>query len=212
VSEPLDIVDMRFALHGRGVPLDYADALWHAMREVLPWLESEAFAGIHPLYGLSPGTGEWYLSRRSHMNLRLPRDRVTAAEALIGSRLSLSGAAIEVGAATVRQLAAVPVLYAKFVTLGQMTSDAGMPDEKDFYSECMQQMAALGINPRSVIFGKRQFAKTATGILHGFSMMISGLAAEANLRLQQHGLGRERMRGCGVFIQHKSMSFLETLE
>jgi CRISPR-associated protein Cas6 len=212
MSAPLDIVDMRFALQGRGVPLDYADALWQAIREALPWLESETIAGIHPLYGLSPGTGEWYLSRRSHLNLRLPRGRVAAAEALIGSRLSLSGAAIEIGPAAVRQLAAVPVLYAKFVTLGQTAGDAGMPDEKDFYSECMQLMAAMDINPRSVICGKRQTAKTPLGVLHGFSMMISGMGTAANLRLQQHGLGQERMRGCGVFIQHKSMPFVETLE
>lgn len=212
MSEPLDIVDMRFPLQGRGVPLDYADALWQAVREALPWLESEPLAGIHPLYGLSPGTGEWYLSGRSHMSLRLPRDRIAAAEVLIGSRLSLSGAAIEIGPATVRQLAAVPVLYAKFVTLGATAGDAGMPDEKDFYSECMRQLAAMGINPRSVICGKRQAAKTAVGVLHGFSMMISGMEAEANLRLQQRGLGQERMRGCGVFIQHKSMPFLATLE
>ncbi|MDP1654427.1 MAG: type I-MYXAN CRISPR-associated protein Cas6/Cmx6 [Rhodocyclaceae bacterium] len=214
MSAPLDIVDMQFVLRGRAVPFDYADALWLVLREALPWLETETLAGIHPLYGLSPGGGEWYLSGRSHLNLRLPRDRVTAAEALIGSRLSLSGSAIEIGAATVRQLAAVPVLYAKFVTLGLAESGAGGPDEKDFYTACLQQLAALGMAPRSssIICGKRQSARTEAGVLHGFSMMVSGLEAEANLRLQQHGLGRERMRGCGVFIQHKSMASVGTLE
>lgn len=212
MSSSLDIVDMQFALRGRMVPFDYADTLWQAMREALPWLESETLAGIHPLYGLSPGQGEWYLSRRSHLNLRLPRQRVSAAETLTGSCLSLSGAAVEIGAATVRQLAAVPVLYAKFVTLGLVDRDAGVPDEKDFYTACLQQLAALGTPPRSIICGKRQLARTQAGVLHGFSLMVSGLEAEANLRLQQHGLGRERMRGCGVFIQHKSMAGVGTLE
>jgi CRISPR-associated protein Cas6 len=212
MSAPLDIVDMQFALRGRALPFDYADALWLALREALPWLETETFAGIHPLYGLSPGGEEWYLSRRSHLNLRLPRERVSSAEALIGLRLSLSGSAVEIGAATVRQLAAVPVLYSKFVTLGAAASDAGAPDEKDFFTACLEQMAALGIAPRSIICGKRQSAKTNSGVLHGFSLMVYGMEAEANLRLQQHGLGRERMRGCGVFIQHKSMAAVGTLE
>jgi len=212
VNVPLDIVDMKFVLRGRAVPHDYADALWQALREALPWLETEALAGIHPLYGLSPGAGEWYLSGRSHLNLRLPRDRVAAAETLIGSRLSLSGSAIEIGAATVRQLAAVPVLYAKFVTLGLAENGVGGPDEKNFHAACLQQLTALGSAPRSIICGKRQSAQTEAGVLHGFSMMVSGLEAEANLRLQQHGLGRERMRGCGIFIQHKSMAAIGTLE
>lgn len=212
MSAPLDIVDLQFSLHGRAIPFDYADVLWQALRGVLPWLEDEALAGIHPLYGLSPGSGEWYLSRRSHLNLRLPRDRVTAAEALIGSNLNLSGSIVEIGAATVRQLAAVPVLYAKFVTLGITDSDAGVPDEKDFFTACQQQLAVQDMTPRSIICGKRQSAQTESGVLHGFSMMVYGLEAEANLRLQQHGLGQERKHGCGVFIQHKSMAAVRTLE
>ena len=212
MSSPPDIVDMQFVLRGRMVPLDYADVLWQAVREALPWLETETLAGIHPLYGLSPGQGEWYLSRRSHLNLRLPRDRVSAAEALISTRLNLSGAAVEIGTATVRQLAAVPVLYAKFVTLGIAARDTGIPDEKDFFTACLQQLAALGMTPRSIICGKRQSARAPAGVLHGFSLMVSGLEAEANLRLQQCGLGQERMRGCGVFIQHKSMAAVGTLE
>lgn len=212
MSSALDIVDIQFALRGRMVPYDYADVLRQAVSELLPWLETEALAGIHPLYGLSPGQGEWYLSRRSHLNLRLPRERVSAAEALIGAHLDLSGAAVDIGAATVRQLAAVPVLYAKFVTLGIVDRDAGVPDEKDFFTACLQQLAALGMTPRSIICGKRQSARTQAGVLHGFSLMVSGLAADENLRLQQCGLGQERMRGCGVFIQHKSMAAVGTLE
>ncbi len=209
---PPDIVDIKFVLRGRAVPYDYADALWLALRDALPWLETEALAGIHPLYGLSPGDGEWYLSGRSHLNLRLPHERVAAAQALSGARLSLSGSAIELGAASVRQLAAVPVLYAKFVTLGLAESGTGGPDEKDFFAACQQQLAALDMTPRSIICGKRQSARTESGVLHGFSMMVSGLEAGGNLRLQQYGLGRERMRGCGVFIQHKSMAAVGTLE
>jgi CRISPR-associated protein Cas6 len=201
VTSP-EVIDLQFALQGRSVPLDYADALWQAIREALPWLENEAMAGVHPLYGLSPGGSEWYLSRRSHLSLRLPRTRIGAARALVGSRLDLAGASIEVGKATEKGFTHTPVLYAKFVTLG--SADSELPDEARFFTACRQALAELSLEPHSVLCGKRQSAHTTTGVLHGFSLMVTGLDEAATLRLLQHGLGVERKRGCGIFNPHKS--------
>jgi CRISPR-associated protein Cas6 len=201
VTNP-EIVDLQFALQGRAVPRDYVDALWQSIRSVLPWMESEALAGIHPLYGLSPGTDEWYLSRRSQLNLRLPRARIDAARALIGVRLDLAGFGIEVGKATEKTFTHTPVLYSKFVTLDSDAAD--LPDEALFLAACRRELAELNLEPHSVLCGKRQSARTATGILHGFSLMVTGLDEAATLRLLQNGLGVERKRGCGIFIPHKS--------
>jgi CRISPR-associated protein Cas6 len=201
VTSP-ESVDLQFALQGRAVPRDYVDALWQAIRAVLPWLESEAQAGVHPLYGLSPGADEWYLSRRSHLNLRLPRARVDAARALVGSRLDLAGSELEVGKMTEKAFTQTPVLYSKFVTFGVATT--GLPDEAQFFSACQQELTALNLAPRSVLCGKRQTARTPAGDLHGFSLMVTGLDEAATLRLLQQGLGVERKRGCGIFIPHKS--------
>jgi CRISPR-associated protein Cas6 len=196
------MVDLQFSLQGRAVPRDYADGLWQAVREVLPWLEDEVLAGIHPLYGLSPGGEEWYLSRRSHLNLRLPRERTAAAQALVGARLDLAGAGIEVGKPTEKAFTHTPVLYSKFVTLG--ADAAGLPDEARFYAACLDALSQLELKPHSVLCGKRQLAQATQGTLHGFSLMVTGLDEAATLRLMKHGLGVERKRGCGIFIPHKS--------
>lgn len=196
------MVDLQFSLQGRSVPRDYADALWLAIRAVLPWLDSETLAGVHPLYGLSPGGDEWYLSRRSHLNLRLPRERIAAAQALVGVRLELAGASIEVGKPTEKAFTHTPVLYSKFVTLD--ADVAGLPDEAWFYAVCLDALNKLELKPHSVLCGKRQFAQATQGILHGFSLMVTGLDETATLRLMKHGLGVERKRGCGIFIPHKS--------
>jgi len=198
------MVDLQFALRGRCVPLDYADALWQAIRANLPWLDSEALAGVHPLYGLSPGRGEWYLSRRSHLNLRLPHERVAEARALAGVQLDLAGASIEVGKVTEKAITHTPVLYAKFVTLD--SAAAGLPDEARFFAVCLEELAKLELKPHSVLCGKRQIAQAPQGTLHGFSLMVTGLDEAATLRLMKHGLGIERKRGCGIFIPHKSSS------
>lgn len=199
-----EVVDLQFSLLGRAVPRDYADILWQAVRAVLPWLEEEVLAGIHPLYGLSPGGEEWYLSRRSHLNLRLPRARVADAQALVGARLDLAGESIEVGRAAEKTITRTPVLYSKFVTLDLDVPAAALPDEAQFYSACLDELGRLELKPHSVLCGKRQSARTANGLLHGFSLMVTGLDEAATLRLMKHGLGVERKRGCGIFIPHKS--------
>ncbi|MEW6513430.1 MAG: type I-MYXAN CRISPR-associated protein Cas6/Cmx6 [Pseudomonadota bacterium] len=197
-----EVVDLQFSLQGRSVPRDYADALWQAIQTVLPWLDSEALAGVHPLYGLSSGGEEWYLSRRSHLNLRLPRERVADAQVLVGARLDLAGASIEVGKVTEKAITHTPVLYSKFVTLDS-TAD-GLPDEAQFFAACQAELNKLELKPHSVLCGKRQSARAAHGTMHGFSLMVTGLDEAATLCLMKHGLGVERKRGCGIFVPHKS--------
>ncbi|MFN3885229.1 MAG: type I-MYXAN CRISPR-associated protein Cas6/Cmx6 [Rhodocyclaceae bacterium] len=199
-GEVPEIVDVQFALQGSSVPLDHADALWQAIRHLLPWLEEEALAGVHPLYGLSPGEGVWYLARRSHLTLRLPRRRVADAQSLVGAKLDVAGSIIEVGAANEKALPEAPVLYSKFVTFG----DGDAPEEERFYAACQRALAALRLVPRSLVCGKRRTARIGDGVLHGFSLMVNGLDAEGALRLMQQGLGIERKRGCGIFVPHKA--------
>jgi len=201
VTNP-EMVDLQFSLQGSSVPQDYADALWQAIRVALPWLDSERLAGVHPLYGLSPGREEWYLSRRAHLNLRLPRERVDDARALVGVQLDLAGLSIEVGKVTEKAIAHTPVLYSKFVTFD--SDSTCLPDEARFFAACQEELGKLELKPHSVLCGKRQTARAGHGILHGFSLMVTGLDEAATLRLMQHGLGVERKRGCGIFVPHKS--------
>lgn len=204
VTNP-EVVDLHFALRGRAIPQDYADALWGALQAFLPWLTQDEQAGVHPLYGLSHGGDESYLSRRSRLVLRLPRQRLAAAMRLVGAQLQLDEHRIEVGEASVKELAEMPVIYARFVTFAG-PDPAGVPiDEEAFSAVCQAQFAALGIRPK-FIFGKPQRALTATGLLSGFSLLLSGLDVAANLRLQEQGLGLERKRGCGIFVPHKSFA------
>ncbi|MDO8959569.1 MAG: type I-MYXAN CRISPR-associated protein Cas6/Cmx6 [Rhodocyclaceae bacterium] len=212
-------VDLQFALQGYAVPHEYIDALWAEVRGILPWMETDALAGLHLLSGLSPGEGEWYISGRSRLALRLARQQVDlASAALSGARLQLGANQVEVGAASVRELAHTAVLYARFVTftataparLDEPMSDEPM-SEADFQTLCQQQLTSMGLAPR-LIFGKAQRAQTSVGALHGFSLMLAGLGADATRQIQRHGLGDERKRGCGIFVPHKSMAAAGTLE
>ena len=210
VTESDALLDLRFRLDGMSIAVDYMDLLSQAIHAALPWFGDEPLCGLHPLGGLSPGAGVWYLSGRSRLTLRIPQTRLVEARQLTGSCLQVGADALRVGQANVRALQPMTVIYSGFVTFGPEVS--GNPIGEDaFLERCRREFAALGMSPR-LICGKACQARMRDGMLSGFSLMAYGLDAADNLRLLQHGLGRERKRGCGVFVPHKSMTVAESLE
>jgi len=210
--ESAEAVDLFFALQGRALPLDYAAPLRAELARVLPALLAEPQIGIHPIYGLSPGEGEWYLSRRSRLGLRLPLARVAAAQTLAAARLALAGETLALGATSVRELQPTPVLYARCVAFTEAQASAPLPPEAVFFAACQAALAAAGMAPRTLVCGRRQRIATAEGVLHGFSLMVGGLDDDANLRLQRQGLGVARQHGCGVFVPHKATAAVTAFE
>lgn len=191
------LVDLIFALDGRSVAEDHADLLWQALRAQLPWLADEATAGVHPLTGTSQGRGELYLSQRARLTLRLPAQRIDAAQALCGACLELGGGPVTVGSAHPRTLGETKVLYAHFVELGTA-------DEVIFLNASRRLLDALEVGGE-LIAGKSHTMRADGCDFHGFSLMIHALSGAASLRLQNAGLGNQRKRGCGLFIPHKSV-------
>lgn len=192
-----EVVDLAFALAGGGVPEDYADPLWQALCAALPWLAEDAALGVHPLARISPAAGRCYLSKHTRLTLRLAADQVERARALCGTRLDL-GEAIEIGAAKLRPLAPAKVMYSHFVALGPDAEDA-------FLAECRRQLGELEIEAQPVV-GMAQAMRADDATVRGFSLMLHGLRAEHSLRLQRAGLGTQRKRGCGIFVQHRSIA------
>jgi CRISPR-associated protein Cas6 len=192
-----DFVDVAFALKGEAIALDHAFALRDAVLRVLTWMGDLPDAGIHPLKGVTPSGDRLVVARRAQLLLRLPRRHAEAAQALSGATLHLGGA-VEVGAANVREFAPYPVLYSHFV-------DMGCEPEGEFVAEAARLAAATGIEARLIV-GRRHSACSDQGSVSGYSLMLHGLSPEHSLRLQETGLGANRMLGCGIFVPHKSIA------
>lgn len=192
-----EFVDLAFGLAGEGVPEDYADPLWQALRAALPWLDEDQTVGVHPLARVSPGAGRIYLSKHTRLTLRLATARVEQARALCGARLELPGA-VTVGEAKMRPLAPAKVMYSPFVAVG-------LTDEAAFVAECRRQLALLSVEAQPIV-GMAQSMQVGGVRVQGFTLMLHGLRAEDSLRLQRAGLGAERKRGCGIFVQHRSVA------
>lgn len=192
-----EVVDLAFALGGGAVPEDYADPLWQALSAALPWLAEDESIGVHPLARISPANGRCYLSKHTRLTLRLAADKVERARALCGTQLDLDET-LEVGEAKLRPLAPAKVMYSPFVAVG-------LAEEEAFLAECKRQLRELEIEAQPVV-GKAQALRADGALVHGFSLMLHGLRAEHSLCLQRAGLGLQRKRGCGIFVQHRSIA------
>ena len=198
VEEPLQAtcVDLVFPLEGHSLPRDPASVLRAALQKEAPWLAQEPLAGIHPLKLVTGTDAQALLSQRTRLLLRLPRERIDAATQLAGRTLAPGGQALTLGQPHVRPLLAHPTLYAPAVA-------AEADDEMAFMQAMSTVLQDLQVRSQ-VICGKRQQRDWPEGRTTTFSLMLHGLTAVDSLRLQERGLGRHRLLGCGVFVPHKS--------
>ncbi len=205
---PDDVVDLAFNIACRCLPVDHAWALYAALRPLLPWLEGEEGAGVHPIHVADSGNG-WmrpdrpddvlYLSHCTKLMLRVPRQRVAEAERLSGQALDVAGNRLAIEKAAVRPLSTHPALFSRYLVTD------GSLDESAFLTTVHAQLTAMGIRPKKMVCGIARTIATPDKTLHTRSLMIADLTAEESVRLQQRGLGRLHHLGCGLFIPHKDI-------
>ncbi len=197
-TNPIEMTDLVYELHGNAVPLDYPAAIWSALVERLPWLAGEAGAGIHPLRTVSGDQRRALLSRRSRLVLRLPRARAAEAAALPDRAIMLADETVTVGEARERPITPWPTLNALFVA-----SDSS--NDADFDAEMRAAIAELGPRIR-LICGRRQSRALGDQTVTGASVVLHDLDPDTSLHLQYSGLGSLRHYGCGIFVPHKIIS------
>lgn len=207
---PDDVVDVSFQIECKQIALDHAHDLSQALLEHLPWLAQEKESGVHLIHGASTGNG-WvrpgeaddsdfiYLSRRSRMQLRLPRERITEAEILLGKTLNVGGYPVQVGEYQIKHLTALGTLFSRYVLV-----ETG-EDEDQFMQRIAAEMNAMGIQVKKMLCGIGHTFNSPQGKLPTLSIMVADLDPEASVTLQRRGVGKGREMGFGLFIPHKSI-------
>lgn len=208
---PDTIVDVAFQIECRSLPLEHAHALSTAVLHALPWLNDEEDAGIHMIYGAESGNG-WmrpeatgdgddvlYLSRRTKLELRVPKTRLTDAHGLTGSSLDIAGHSLRVGAGQPRLLSPITTLFCRSVE-----ADPGQ-DEETFLRTSHAQLQSLGIRCSKMLCGRSHSIALPDRRLFTRSLMLADLSVEHSILLQQKGLGPGRKLGCGLFLPHKDI-------
>lgn len=207
---PEDVVDVLFSLRCKSLPVDHAHALSEALLQVVPWLADEDEAAVHTIHVAGSQNG-WERpahdssqrllpSRRTKLGVRVPRHRADDLKsALEGQTLRVADAEIALGAGKERPLSAETTLFARYIV--------AEPDEDEdrFLRRVATELAPRGIKVRKALCGKTQPLETPDGALLTRSLMLADLTREESFELQQHGIGKHRTMGCGIFLPHKGI-------
>lgn len=189
--------DVVLAISGETIDAGYAVSLYEALARQLQWLEQERAAGVFSIRGLSHSAGVLLIGGRTRIVLRVPAERVADCQRLCGQRIDLPQP-LRVGAVTARELLPFPVLYAHLVITGS-------EDESAFLADVQAELESVGVSCQ-VIVGRSGQLQIGGRREVGYSVMLHGLTPEESILMQEHGLGRHRKLGCGLFVPHKSVA------
>ena len=208
---PEDIIDLSFRVRCRCLPANYAAPLETALATLLPWFADEPLAGIYMAYGAEFGNG-WarqsggdalvHLSSRARLNLRLPKTRIRQAAQLEGRSIDILGHRCDIGSSKTRLLSTHGTLFTRHL------SPVGC-DEEAFLENAAHLLGELGIRPPKMLAGLSRVIDTPRRKIETRSLMVDGLKPQESVLLQQHGLGKGRTLGCGLFLPHKSISAID---
>lgn len=207
---PDTVTDLSFKIDCKMVPLDHAQELSNAVMEILPWIADEPLAGLHMIHGASTGNG-WlrpeddtsdgciYLSRRSRMQIRLPKHRHEDAKALIGKTISLGNHDLTFGEYQIKMLSPLSTLFSRYIILRENET------EEQFVGRVSEELKGMGITLRKALCGIGNKFNLAEGPVNTMSIMVADLDPEDAVTLQQKGIGEDQKLGFGLFIPHKGI-------
>jgi CRISPR-associated protein Cas6 len=203
---PDRVLDLIFKIKCASLPVDHAWILSEAIHRALPWFADEPRTGLHLIHGAESGNG-WqrpddaggtlYLSRRTPLILRLPRERIEDAATLSGLKLDIAGNPLEIGASHTRFLAMSNTLYCRHVV------SAAEQDEAAFLQQAIAELESMDLRFKKVLCGKGAEFACGDGRLVTRSLMVAGLSLDDAVTLQEWGIGPLRSRGFGLFVPHK---------
>jgi len=195
------MIDLQFDLAGTTIPADNALLLLNALTRLLPWLGEDTGVGIQHLKGAETNSGDASINinRRTKLFLRVPKARVDDMSQLIGKTLDLAGHALQIGSFKTRAFSPFGNIYAHFVDTGGVT-------EEQFVQDVMRELDSHFQIRCGFICGRQQTLQSASGPLYGYSLMLHDVPPHKSLQLQDEGMGRNRLLGCGIFIPHKSIA------
>ena len=211
---PDDVFDLLFRLRGTSLDIDHAHALSQALRQHLDE-DTCARIGVHGVRLAGSGNGwsrpeqvdaELPLSRRSRLAIRVHRDDSDAVRQLSNRELRLGHQTVEIGDSSVRLLSNMSTVYARAICCERDQSEA------DFLQQVAADLNAMGIEVTKMICGKTGFVRTDDGTLFTRALLVADLRPEQSVRLQQQGIGGQRMLGCGLFVPHKGIDAVHEIQ
>ncbi len=199
-------VDVKLSLIGETIPLDHGYDLFGAVSRQVPELHRNRDWGLHAIAGRQRSKGVLDLDGRSNLKIRLPAEDIGKLVPLVGQKVSLRDAQVELGAMSVEPLKPAASLWANYCTV------KGYQDHPDAFIGALKNelrgFEGLGqpVDDLYLSALQRKVMTIKDKKVVGFKVEIHRLQARASLMIQQRGLGGRRHMGGGLFNELKRRS------
>jgi len=211
---PDDVFDLVFKLSGSSLAIDHAYALSEALQSHLGANTCDKI-GVHGVRMAGSGNG-WNrpeqidamlpLSRRARLVIRVHRDDCDEVIRITNKTLQIGAQQLAIGESAIRKLSTISTLYARAVSCDRSESEA------DFLARVAELLNAMNIKVTKMICGKSGEIRTAGETIFTRALLVADLDPEESVTLQQLGLGKDQMLGCGLFVPHKGIDAVHNVE
>ena len=201
-----EMVDLSFSVDCKELPYDHAYELSSEIIKLVPEIKNDNRNAIQTLHGPMSGNG-WvradgeniFLSKRAKLCLRVRKDHADKIRAIEGKKIKLFGNELNIGKSKIKSFLVVRDLFCRFVSCNE-----DLPEE-NFLEEVQAELRAYKVNINKALCGQSKRISFGEKSLYTRSLMIADLTKEEAVILQEEGVGKHRLFGCGIFLPHKSI-------
>ena len=201
-----EMVDLSFSVDCKELPYDHAYELSSELIKLIPEIKNDKRNAIQTLHGPMSGNG-WvradgeniFLSKRAKLCLRVRKDHVEKIKEIEGKKIKLFGNDLNIGKSKMKSFLVVRDLFCRFVSCNE-----DLPEDI-FLEEVQTELRAYKVNINKALCGQSKRISFGDKTLYTRSLMIADLTKEEAVILQEEGVGKHRLFGCGIFLPHKSI-------
>ena len=201
-----EMVDLSFSVVCKELPYDHAYELSSELIKLIPEIKNDKRNAIQTLHGPMSGNG-WvradgeniFLSKRAELCLRVRKDHVEKIKEIEGKKIKLFGNDLNIGKSKMKSFLVVRDLFCRFVSCNE-----DLPEDI-FLEEVQTELRAYKVNINKALCGQSKRINFGDKTLYTRSLMIADLSKEEAVTLQEEGVGKHRLFGCGIFLPHKSI-------
>ncbi len=206
IADQSDMVDLSFGVNCRELPYDHAYELSSELINLVPEIKNDKRNAIQTLHGPMSGNG-WvradgeniFLSKRAKLYMRINKDQIESIKNIEGKKIKLFGNELNIGKCKTKKFLIVKDLFCRFVHCNE-----DIPEDK-FLEDVQKELGSYDVHINKALCGQSKRIRFGNNSLYTRSLMIADLTKIESLRLQEEGVGTQRLFGCGIFLPHKSI-------
>ena len=213
IESKAKMIDVSYAIECSTLPYDHAFELSNEIIKKLPWFYDNKLNGIQTLHGPDSGNG-WtraenetiFLSKSTKLIIRISKNLIENAKNLENAEINIDGNILKIKKLTLKPFSISKVLFCRCVLSNENI------DESNFLNAITDELKKHKIIIKKALCGKSRTINLEGKNNYTRSLMLAGLSKQDSITLQDVGIGRGRVFGCGIFLPYKSIDAVDNFK